>query len=620
VRVGFADPVAPGAPAPLAQFEADAVTAITGGAWTRFGASTNVVLRGTASSSAAAEALTPRAELRPTAAGFANTCGQVAAGSSWSGAAVPAPTAGVGVALSLPVTGLANGSSHAWRTCAVGAWGFPGAWSARGGAPDFRIDVTDPVNPTTIADLSTTMVDSDWSSSATALSASFDAGSDAASGIASYDACFSSSSATCMAVAPIVSGNTTRVVSATASPALGNGALAHTCVRSRDAAGNVAAAWACSDGFRVDVTAPTAPASRSDGAAGDVASQVGATVSANWSAGADTAPGVVGGYDWCLNDAASCATPLDGGSTSALGVSAPATGMTAGSTYFFCVRSTDRARNASAYACTDGFTWNPVIVTSINPASILAGASGTVVTLTGSGFTPGMTVSISGAGVTAVGSSYSSPNSFTVTLDVAVSAATTARDIVTTTTAGTRLNPSLLTIVAPSLSISTPASAVPMGTLLPGVDATASFTVGVSTNAPTGYRMSAKDEDDDWGMACPCAAQLPDWTGSDAEPSTWAPGLGGATGYAGFTVRDVAGSTTNRLTKWGTANAAGWPADDYGNNRYAGLDLTSSTLVHESTGPAPADTITGTWRVTPGNTTTSGTYEATLTFTAVVRP
>jgi hypothetical protein len=85
-------------------------------------------------------------------------------------------------------------------------------------------------------------------------------------------------------------------------------------------------------------------------------------------------------------------------------------------------------------------------------------------------------------------------------------------------------------------------------------------------------------------------------------------------------VRDTTGQTTNRLAKWGTANAAGWPAGDVVNNLYAGLDLATSTTLHSTTAPAPADTVTATWRLTTLAATPPGAYDATITLTVVGNP
>lgn len=247
-RVGYADPVAPNAPSALGQFEADAVTAITAGAWTRFGAATAAVLKATASSSAPAEVLTPWTEVRPNAAAFANTCGQVVAGSSWSGTPVSAPTAGVGVAVPGSVTGLTNGNAYAWRRCVVGAWGFPGAWTALGGAPDLRIDTTTPTAaPTAPANAATGV------STTPTLAATYTDPAPATTGRVDFDLC---SDATCATV--VQSGFTAGVASAAgatwAPTTLLQGTVYYWRAKATDSANN-ASGWSAIRSF---TTAPPA--------------------------------------------------------------------------------------------------------------------------------------------------------------------------------------------------------------------------------------------------------------------------------------------------------------------------------------------------------------------------
>ncbi|MCW2962210.1 MAG: hypothetical protein JWM90_2597 [Thermoleophilia bacterium] len=146
-RVAYADPLAPSLPTLAAQLESDASTAIVGGAWTRFGAVANLVLRARFADPQGSETLTPWVEVRTTGSGFAATCGITQAGSVWAGTGVAAPTAGTGVNAAATVTGLTTNTDYSWRACAVDSYGFPGPWLARGtpvdntgSAPDLSVD------------------------------------------------------------------------------------------------------------------------------------------------------------------------------------------------------------------------------------------------------------------------------------------------------------------------------------------------------------------------------------------------------------------------------------------------------------------------------------------------
>ena len=76
-------------------------------------------------------------------------------------------------------------------------------------------------------------------------------------------------------------------------------------------------------------------------------------------------------------------------------------------------------------------------VTSLTPTSAARGASGLVITISGSGFQPGLTVAFAGTGVTATVVSVTS-TSINVAVDVAAGAATGNRSLtVTNPDAGT---------------------------------------------------------------------------------------------------------------------------------------------------------------------------------------
>lgn len=157
VEVARYDPVAPSAPtlASLAQLESDGSTVIGAGAWTRFGATLNLLLRSTMVDAEANEQLTPWTEVLPNATAFSGTCGQQTS-TTFAGSAVSAATGGVGVSGTATVTGLLNNTLYHWRSCTVDRFGFPSGWTAKGGSPDLRIDTSLPTaTPSAPADAAT---------------------------------------------------------------------------------------------------------------------------------------------------------------------------------------------------------------------------------------------------------------------------------------------------------------------------------------------------------------------------------------------------------------------------------------------------------------------------------
>ena len=144
-----------------------------------------------------------------------------------------------------------------------------------------------------------------------------------------------------------------------------------------------------------------------------------------------------------------------------------------------------------------------------------------------------------------------------------------------------------------------------MGSSRPGVS--------ITTNSATGYDLSVHDEHDTWGANEPGGNTIPDWTGTSATPTAWA---AGTAGYVGLTMLAETGPGT-KDAKWGT----GTTATDFVNNRYAGLDASVDTLVHERLGSsAGTDTVTVSWRADVAATQRAGAYDATLTWTALGVP
>lgn len=184
------------------------------------------------------------------------------------------------------------------------------------------------------------------------LSAHWSAGSDATSGIASYDWRFCTTTA-CATI--LASGSATGTTVTARNLALAVGTTYHGCIQAVDRAGNVSG-WTCSDGVQVVAAAPTMGLVR-DGASGpDVQFQASTTTMAmNWDA-ATGGTGGVASYQWRACTTVACTTILASGSTTALAASAGGLALTSGTTYVGCVRATSGSGDSSAYACSNGVT------------------------------------------------------------------------------------------------------------------------------------------------------------------------------------------------------------------------------------------------------------------------
>jgi hypothetical protein len=368
---------APGAPTLLAQFRSDGTTPIATAAWTT---QSTVVLKFNVVDPDNTQTLTPWVEVRT--GPFTGTCGTAGAG-MFSGTAVAAPTGGTSVPASVTVTGLADNATWYWRACAVDQGGAIGTWTPRAGAPDFRVDTTAPANPSqaNLFDLNTTWAaDGDFSGSTTALSASWNAGADATSGIASYSVCFSTVNTGCTNIPGTTTqtGNTTRTATATAT-GMTNGVTYYTCVLALDTAGNSASAWQCSDGFTIDTTAPTNPTAANlfdldatwtldqDWSSSTTA------LSASWNAGADAQSGVRD-YDVCFSTVNTGCTNIPGTTTqtgnTTRTATATATGMSLLTLYYTCVRTWNTAGLNGGWQCSDGFRVEQTAPTNPTQANI----------------------------------------------------------------------------------------------------------------------------------------------------------------------------------------------------------------------------------------------------------
>jgi uncharacterized delta-60 repeat protein len=107
-----------------------------------------------------------------------------------------------------------------------------------------------------------------------------------------------------------------------------------------------------------DTEAPTEPEGVGDGtAAPDRDSQAAAGASSLfWTASTDDTG--VDSYDWCINNAADCSTPLRTGNTAETKATSEATPALADGFWYACVRARDAAGNLSDYSCSDGFRYD----------------------------------------------------------------------------------------------------------------------------------------------------------------------------------------------------------------------------------------------------------------------
>jgi len=177
-----------------------------------------------------------------------------------------------------------------------------------------------------------------------------------------------------------------------------------------------------------------------------------------------------------------------------------------------------------------------------------------------------------------------------------------------------------LTIGAPALSLTVDSAALALPTMSPGSDTTGTTVATITTSNATGYTLTATDVSDTAGPVCSVGGctglNIPDWTGTDAAPTTWTVGTTGAGGYFGLTVLGVTGGTSVKLPKWGT----GTLATDFVLNKYAGMRTTTTTVHARNTFYAPADTVTIAYRTIASGTTIAGVYNEVITYTALANP
>ena len=129
---------APTIPTSLSQYKANGTTAITSGTFTN---EDNVVLKFNMSSSEynSSDLLTPQVEIQELATPFTNTVTNSGDPVVYSGSDV------IGI---VAVTGLTSGKTYHWQA-RISNPATQSSWVAMGGSPDFQVDTTAPLTPTT---------------------------------------------------------------------------------------------------------------------------------------------------------------------------------------------------------------------------------------------------------------------------------------------------------------------------------------------------------------------------------------------------------------------------------------------------------------------------------------
>jgi peptidoglycan/xylan/chitin deacetylase (PgdA/CDA1 family) len=187
--------------------------------------------------------------------------------------------------------------------------------------------------------------------------------------------------------------------------------------------------------FMVDTVGPTVAITNPANG-----STVGSTMTVGGTAG--TSPGdaaqitlkVYAGATVGGNPVRTLSVPVASGGSWTVDVSGLANG-----TYTLQATQSDAAGHAGTSAPVTVTISTPVFAaTGVTPASISQGTVGTVMTVSGSAFSNGDTVSFSGTGITAGATTFTNQTTLTVTVDVQSSAATGARNVMVTKPGGLR--------------------------------------------------------------------------------------------------------------------------------------------------------------------------------------
>ncbi|MCB0879256.1 MAG: hypothetical protein KDC46_09790, partial [Thermoleophilia bacterium] len=247
------------------------------------------------------------------------------------------------------------------------------------------------------------------------------------------------------------SQNETIALTSITTPALATGMYWFR-VRYRDDGGTWSG-WSTETSFSIDTTAPAAPTLVSP--ANGSAQNANPTLTATYNDSGT--PLSTGQLQFQVCTTSGCGTVLESGS-SAAGIASGADGswtptlLTTG-TKWWRARAVDAAGNTGSWSA--AWSVEVVAVAAASPSTVPVGINGQVVQVTGAGFRSGATVSISGAGVSITNTSFVNSGRIDITITVAGSATTGARDVtVTNSNSSADTKTGALTIGAASISVS----------------------------------------------------------------------------------------------------------------------------------------------------------------------
>lgn len=635
-------PIQPAAPSALAQWRADG-TPVPTGAWQPDGATTNVRLRFSSSFPDASATLTPWVEVRPAAVAFTTPCGVAQAGTTFSGSAVAAPTAGVAVVLEVPVSGLVRGTRYRWRACAVAQDGTYSAWVAHGGTPDFGVDTPPPapalvspadpvprmeVSSDGVTIMSVRVPETGWTDYMVPVSV--------AAGARNLSVLFAND------FYNIPEDRNLYVDSLTFGPA-GDAHEAETFTgcsgpyADGSASGGSALGCYSSNGATKAVTLSADATSLTVRARGSSALTITTTTPTLTATFSDPDAGDSGSITFELCADAACTTVLQSGS-SASGLSSGTNGswtvttpLTPGSRYHWRARATDASGMTGPWSETRWFNVDraPATPTLESPADTATTADSTP-TLIARFSDPDGNVGLirfqlcANATCTATGDPIQTGTSAIDQPDGSLLSWTSAMLPQGTYHWRAQNEDRLgmvsgwsaawtLTIGSPSLSVGLSSPGIDLGTMNLGATVDATMQVTVGTNNATGYTLSARDDHDSAGMTHTNPAfTIADWTGLPTAPTPWAPGV---TGHAGLTVLAATGGKD--AARWGTGAVAG----DHANLNYVGLQSTlAGTLHSRTTFSSASDTVEVAYRVGVLDTQVAGAYSGGITFSATTNP
>jgi len=240
-----------------------------------------------------------------------------------------------------------------------------GLLSAAANSNGQLVDATAPAAPSTSRD--GTGADINYTGSLTQLSANWNAGSDAQSGIVKYWYAIGTAAGGTNVAGWTDNGGSLSVTRTGLS--LSNGTTYYFTVKAENGAGLLSAA-ANSDGQLVDTSAPAAVATVNDGAGADIVYTGSLTqLKANWSASSDAQSGVA--KYWYAIGTAAGGTDVAGWTDNGGSLSVTKTGLslTTGQTYYFSVKAENRAGLLSAAANSNGQTADgsaPAAIAAVN--------------------------------------------------------------------------------------------------------------------------------------------------------------------------------------------------------------------------------------------------------------